>query len=94
MGGGKLNNTQACIKAKTKAAPTKVPLGFDNVVATAERPPQQPGTRRSVAKKCEEDLESVDSFWGVGTAQVPAMNTMATAADTPAGKTQANRTPG
>jgi len=72
----------------------QVPLGFDNVVATAERPPQQPGTRRSVAKKCEEDLESVDSFWGVGTAQVPAMNTMATAADTPAGKTQANRTPG
>lgn len=66
----------------------QVPLGFDNVAVTAERPPQQPG-RRSFTKKAEEDLESVDSFWGVGTATTTATN-----AGTPVGTIQTNRTPG
>ena len=74
-------------KICTRFPPNQVPLGFDNVAAvvTAERPPQQPG-RRSFVKKAEEDLESVDSFWGVGTATVTG--------DTPAGKSQPNWTPG
>jgi len=80
-------------------------LGFDDVVntvisTTADRPPQQPG-RRSNAKilKCDDDLESVDSFWGVGTATAvtTATSTTATATtagQTPVGKALSTRTPG
>ena len=76
-------------------------LGFDDVVntvisTTADRPPQQPG-RRSNAKilKCDDDLESVDSFWGVGTATaVTTATTATTAGQTPVGKALSTRTPG
>ena len=72
-------------------------------ISAADRPPQPPqpprGNLNSASRKREEDLESVDSFWGVGGVSGGGISsggvTITATSETPTGKPQlAERTPG